>query len=70
MGAGGIGAFVIHAAARAGATVTAVDVDDERLSVVAALGACATVRTSRDVSLGEQLGNLSPTVVYECTGVP
>ena len=72
IGAGGIGAFLVHAAARHGATVTAVDLDAERLAVAAALGAERTVQTTSDVPLEEQLTQLTtcPTVVYECTGYP
>ena len=72
LGAGGIGAFLVHAAAREGAQVTAADLDAGRLAVAAALGAERTVRTSNDVSLEDQLGELPtrPTVVYECTGYP
>ena len=72
LGAGGIGAFLVHAAARHGAEVTAVDLDTGRLAVAAALGAERTVQTTSDLPLEEQLGemNVQPTVVYECTGFP
>ncbi|CAN5747136.1 2,3-butanediol dehydrogenase [soil metagenome] len=71
LGAGGIGAFLIHAAAQEGAHVTAVDLDQHRLDVARELGADATVLASRDTPLIEPLtaAGLSPTVVYECTGV-
>jgi (R,R)-butanediol dehydrogenase/meso-butanediol dehydrogenase/diacetyl reductase len=72
IGAGGIGSFLVHAAARAGADVTAIDLDAERLAVASELGAARTVQTSRDSALDEVLAALptSPTVIYECTGVP
>ncbi len=70
LGAGGIGTFLIYAAIRAGLHVTAVDVDETRLRVVAGLGA-DTIQTSRAAPLVDQLSNrgLAPNVVYECTGV-
>lgn len=72
IGAGGIGAFLIYAAAQHGAQVTAVDLDGGRLAVAAALGADRTVHTTDTTQLEEQLGALAtrPTVVYECTGYP
>jgi (R,R)-butanediol dehydrogenase/meso-butanediol dehydrogenase/diacetyl reductase len=70
IGAGGIGAFLVYAAARHGAQVTAVDLDAGRLAVAAALGAELTVQTTSEPPLEDQLGVLPtrPTVVYECTG--
>ena len=48
IGAGGIGSFVIAAAAALGASpLVAVDVDDGRLATAAALGATATVQRGR-----------------------
>jgi (R,R)-butanediol dehydrogenase/meso-butanediol dehydrogenase/diacetyl reductase len=72
IGAGGIGSFLVHAAARAGADVTALDLDADRLAVAGELGAAATVQTARDAALDEVLAALPsvPTVIYECTGVP
>jgi (R,R)-butanediol dehydrogenase / meso-butanediol dehydrogenase / diacetyl reductase len=69
IGAGGIGAFLVHAAARHGATVTAVDLDPGRLAVAAALGAEETIQTTSETPLEEQLGVLAtrPMVV---TGYP
>jgi (R,R)-butanediol dehydrogenase/meso-butanediol dehydrogenase/diacetyl reductase len=71
LGVGGIGSFVVHAAARAGADVTAIDLDAGRLAVAGELGAGATVQTTRDSALDEVLAALpsAPTVIYECTGV-
>jgi (R,R)-butanediol dehydrogenase / meso-butanediol dehydrogenase / diacetyl reductase len=72
IGAGGIGAFLVHAAAQEGTQVTAVDLDAERLAVAAALGAERMLQTSGDAPFEEQLAELTtrPTVVYECTGYP
>ena len=72
VGAGGIGSFLVHAAAREGADVAAIDLDADRLAVASELGAAATVQTTRDAALDEVLASLptSPTVIYECTGVP
>ena len=70
LGTGGIGAFLVHAAVKAGARVTAVDLDERRLAVAASLGAEITIHVSRDTPLLDQLAGrgLAPTVVYECTG--
>jgi (R,R)-butanediol dehydrogenase/meso-butanediol dehydrogenase/diacetyl reductase len=72
IGAGGIGAFLVHAAARHGAHVSAVDLDSGRLAVAAALGAERTAQTTSASPLEAQLGELPtrPSVVYECTGHP
>ncbi len=72
VGAGGIGSFLVHAAAREGADVAAIDLDADRLAVASELGAAATMQTTRDAALDEVLASLptSPTVIYECTGVP
>ena len=72
IGAGGIGAFLVHALARHGNHVTAVDLDADRLAVATQLGAATTLQTSSGAPLDEQLGVLDPrpTVVYECTGYP
>ena len=61
IGAGGIGAFLIYALARAGATVVAIDVSPERLQTARRLGAQAT---------GTALGGLglTPALVYEVSG--
>jgi (R,R)-butanediol dehydrogenase/meso-butanediol dehydrogenase/diacetyl reductase len=69
LGVGGIGSFVVRAAAALGATVTAADLDPDRLEVAAHLGASATL----DVTAGglEELGaGDPPEVVFECTGRP
>jgi (R,R)-butanediol dehydrogenase / meso-butanediol dehydrogenase / diacetyl reductase len=69
LGAGGIGSFIVHAAAASGAIVKAVDLDPVRLAVASRLGAV----TTSDVSAAEPEGDLGgekPTVVFECTGRP
>lgn len=69
LGAGGIGSFIVHAASSTGAEVTAVDLDPDRLSVAAALGADTTLPFQDPAALDRQLGELPPPdVVFECTG--
>jgi threonine dehydrogenase-like Zn-dependent dehydrogenase len=74
IGAGGIGSFVIAAAAALGAgPVVAVDVDDGRLATATALGATATVHGgSRDpVELVKAaVGGDGADVVIEASGAP
>ncbi len=65
LGTGGIGTFITFAAARAGAEVTAVDIDASKLEVASRLGATRLVDMS---SAGERDVDTSPTVVFECTG--
>jgi (R,R)-butanediol dehydrogenase/meso-butanediol dehydrogenase/diacetyl reductase len=69
LGVGGIGSFIVRAAASAGAVVTAVDLDPSRLEVAMRLGATSTL----DASVGgiEDLAEDGlPGVVFECTGRP
>ena len=69
LGAGGIGSFIVHAAADAGATVTAVDLDPARLDTAARLGAASTLDVSApgpDQLLNDDMAS----VVFECTGRP
>lgn len=73
LGVGGVGAFLVYAAAQQGADVLAVDLDPARLAVAEALGASATLRADPDTSpapgvLGHTGGPAS--VVYEVTGAP
>lgn len=70
LGAGGIGSFIVHAAAQEGARVTAIDLDGDRLKIAAGLGATQVIQSSRDTPLIDQLNQheLRPSVVYECTG--
>ena len=74
IGAGGIGSFVIAAAAALGADpVVAVDVDDGRLATAAALGATVTVHGgSRDPaeSVKAAVGGDGADVVIEASGAP
>jgi threonine dehydrogenase-like Zn-dependent dehydrogenase len=62
IGAGGIGSFIVYAAAEAGARVIVADLDVERLEIAAALGAATTI-------LGDHLPDgLAPDVVFEVSG--
>jgi (R,R)-butanediol dehydrogenase / meso-butanediol dehydrogenase / diacetyl reductase len=74
IGAGGIGSFVIAAAAALGADrVVAVDVDDGRLATATALGATATVHgSSRDPAelARAAVGGDGADVVIEASGAP
>ncbi len=72
-GCGGVGLGAISGAARRGATVIAIDVDDEKLSLAAAAGAKVTVNSSRE-PLHERLQELTtgrgPNVTIEAIGLP
>jgi (R,R)-butanediol dehydrogenase/meso-butanediol dehydrogenase/diacetyl reductase len=70
IGAGGIGAFLIYAAAEAGARVTVVDLAPDRLELARHLGAAETISPTDGVPLGNALAELEvqPMVVYEVTG--
>jgi (R,R)-butanediol dehydrogenase/meso-butanediol dehydrogenase/diacetyl reductase len=69
-GVGGVGAFLVHAAAHSGARVVAVDLDPGRLAVATALGADHVVQVERDQPLAPQVAAVGGpyTVVYEVTG--
>ncbi|MCU1476412.1 MAG: hypothetical protein JWQ64_1105 [Subtercola sp.] len=69
IGAGGIGAFLVFAAAALGARVFVSDLDDERLSLAKDLGAYVTERAGSD-SLGNLLDahDMEPTVFFEVSG--
>jgi (R,R)-butanediol dehydrogenase/meso-butanediol dehydrogenase/diacetyl reductase len=70
IGAGGIGAFITHAAsAEADVDLLVADLDVDRLSVAEAMGADATHRVDPGIPLEEQLES-GFDVVYECTGRP
>lgn len=71
VGCGGIGAFLVAAAVDAGAHVTALDLDEERLDIARALGAHETLQTDRSVPVGDVvLGLVEPAdVVFEVTGL-
>lgn len=73
IGVGGVGAFLVYAAARSCLRVLAADLDPSRLEVAAALGADVTVAVDRGEPLATRIrdeagGPIS--VVYEVTGVP
>ena len=72
-GCGGVGLGAISGAARRGATVIAIDVDDEKLSLATAAGAKLTVNSSRE-PLHERLQELTngrgPNVTIEAIGLP
>jgi (R,R)-butanediol dehydrogenase / meso-butanediol dehydrogenase / diacetyl reductase len=70
IGAGGIGAFLVHAAASLGARVTVVDLSAERLELARALGAEELIQPEPGVALREALaGRVEHPVVYEASGV-
>jgi len=74
IGAGGIGSFVIAAAAALGAgPLIAVDIDDSRLATAAILGATSTVNSSRQDAVAAvqtaTAGN-GARVVIEASGAP
>lgn len=74
IGVGGIGAFVVAAAAWLGAgPLIAVDVSDERLATAAALGATATVNAAGQdpvTAVLEQTGGAGAHLVIESSGAP
>lgn len=70
LGAGGIGSFIIYAAARSGATVTAVDLDPAKLAVASRLGASHTLDATTPEFEQALLDAEDPTLVFECTGRP
>jgi (R,R)-butanediol dehydrogenase/meso-butanediol dehydrogenase/diacetyl reductase len=69
-GVGGVGAFLVHAAAQSGARVVAVDLDRGRLAVASALGAEQVVLAEREEPLAPQVAAVAGpfSVVYEVTG--
>lgn len=70
LGAGGIGAFLIYALAKAGANVVAVDVSADRLAIARRLGALETVTGGDVVAVRAGLATRGfvPALVYEVTG--
>jgi len=69
VGAGGIGAFITHAAAQSGARVIVLDLDQRRLKVALRLGATRVIEAGPGFDPGQLLGNgVTPTVIYEATG--
>ena len=73
IGVGGVGAFLVYAAAQAGARVLAADLVPERLAAAEALGAARTVLVDPGgpllPQLEEALGGRAA-AVYEVTGAP
>lgn len=73
IGVGGVGAFLVYAAARSGLRVLAADLDPDRLRIAAALGASHTLQVDRDEPLAVQFADAlggGTSVAYEVTGVP
>ncbi len=73
IGVGGVGAFLVYAAARSGARVLAADLDTGRLAVAEALGADVVVAVDRDEPLQAQIADSMggpAAAVYEVTGSP
>jgi (R,R)-butanediol dehydrogenase / meso-butanediol dehydrogenase / diacetyl reductase len=72
IGAGGIGTFLAAAAAAAGAQVTVLDLDDERLAVARSLGAQDVRHVERGARVAEPIARLDPRpdAIFEVTGVP
>jgi (R,R)-butanediol dehydrogenase / meso-butanediol dehydrogenase / diacetyl reductase len=67
IGAGGIGCFLVYAAAQWGAHVVVCDLDPDRLELAAALGAAVTVEADGLASALSQR-ELVPDVVFEVSG--
>ena len=71
IGVGGVGAFLVYAAAESGARVVAVDLDTGRLAIAVALGAAETIKANRNEPLLPQISGVisgPAAVVYEVTG--
>lgn len=72
LGCGGVGLGAIAGAARRGATVIGIDIDDRKLSLAQAAGAQLTIHSERD-QLNERLRELTaghgPDVIIEAIGM-
>lgn len=70
IGAGGIGAFLCYAAARSGAEVVVVDLEQRRLRIAGELGASRIVQPGLGSALDAVLDESQwiPSVIYEVTG--
>ena len=72
LGVGGVGAFLVYAAAEMGLRVVAADLSAERLEIANELGAAGILEVDRDEDLAPQLRsalNAPAAVTYEVTGV-
>ncbi|GAA3765591.1 zinc-binding alcohol dehydrogenase family protein [Terriglobus aquaticus] len=72
-GCGGVGLGAIAGAAFCGATIIAIDVDDEKLAIAAAAGAKHCIHSRRESvhdRLQEITGGEGPAVVIEAIGLP
>ena len=72
-GCGGVGLGAISGAARRGATVIAIDVDDEKLTLASASGAKLTINSSRELlheRVQEITNGAGPNVSIEAIGLP
>jgi threonine dehydrogenase-like Zn-dependent dehydrogenase len=73
IGCGIVGMGALHASARRGARVLAVDIDDEKLNLARRAGAAHginTTKTDLHSALGELTGGIGPDVVIEAVGNP
>jgi (R,R)-butanediol dehydrogenase/meso-butanediol dehydrogenase/diacetyl reductase len=70
LGVGGIGAFLVYAAAQMGARVAVVDIDERRLELARALGASELFDGREDIARQADEKSFRPDVVYEVTGLP
>jgi (R,R)-butanediol dehydrogenase/meso-butanediol dehydrogenase/diacetyl reductase len=70
LGAGGIGAFLVYAAAQIGTRVGVVDLDEHRLELARALGASEVIDGREDIAQQAREKGFRPDVVYEVTGMP
>ncbi len=72
-GCGGIGLNVVQMAAAQGATVTAVDILDDKLEWASRLGAARTVKAAADTDVAKAVRKLTgggADVAFECVGHP
>lgn len=72
LGAGGIGAFLVHAAATMTDTIGVVDLSAERLAIAEKNGATFTAQLSDDfdVAAVKSEWGIRPTVIFEVSGTP
>lgn len=72
LGAGGIGAFLVHASATITDTIGVVDLSSERLAIAEKNGATFTalLRDGFDVAAMKRKWGIRPTVIFEVSGTP